>query len=169
MKPDELMARAAAIGIDLTHVPGGTPEWTAEDAAHACGGLGEKFYCAFAYRFAGDDSVYGKLYINLRFAVGRVARHERWPDKVSGRYYQARLVRLALFEDFCMTRAPKVWNAVRASDAWPDLIELPSAVWPKFLRPRYEHCRAFLDEWCGTAWSHVSRRIADEDPSEDAA
>lgn len=162
MRPDELMARSAVLGIDLDHVPGGIPEWTAADAAHACGGLQERYYCAFAYRFAGDDSVYPCLFDNLKVSISLVAQREDWPVRVGGHHYLARLARLALFEDFCMSRAPRVWQLLRASEAWPDLIQLPAANWPRFLRPRYEHCRALLDEWCGTAWSHVSKRITIE-------
>lgn len=162
MKPDELMARAAAVGLDLNHVSGGIPQWTPEDAAHACGGLADKYYCAFAYRFAGDDLVYGNLYVHLRLALGHVGRHERWPDKIAGHFYLAKLVRLALFEEYCTTRAPKLWEQLRVAQAWPRIIELPDSAWERFLRPRYEHCRAFLDEWCGTAWSHISPRISEE-------
>lgn len=103
MRPDELMARAAASGIDLIttfqqSVPEGqeralrdyhgpipkqtrvyrTPAWTAQDAAHACIGLEDRLYAAFAYRFAGDESQRAPLRAALLAEVRALARAESW-------------------------------------------------------------------------------------------
>ncbi len=103
MKPDELMARATASGIDLIttfeqSVPEGqeralqaydgkvpkqtkvirTPEWTAADAAHACIGIPGHLYAAFAYRYAGDTSQRQALRHALLYRTLRDAFRDRW-------------------------------------------------------------------------------------------
>jgi hypothetical protein len=103
MRPDELMARAAASGIDLIttfeqSVPNGEerrlqnytgsipkqtkvlrqPEWTAMDAAHACFHMPEHLYAAFAYRFAGDESQRKPLKKALMVRVSEIAKRDQW-------------------------------------------------------------------------------------------
>lgn len=103
MKPDELMARCAAAGIDLIltfqqTVPEGQEralqkydgsipkqtrsmrhiEWTAEDAAGACQGLDDRYYAAFAYRFAGDTSQRSRLRSALLREARDIARIDGW-------------------------------------------------------------------------------------------
>ncbi len=103
MKPDELMARAAASGIDLIttfeqSVPEGQerklanysgpipkqtrvyrqPEWTAQDAAHACFGMADHLYAAFAYRFAGDQTQRKPLKRSLMVRVTEISKRSGW-------------------------------------------------------------------------------------------
>lgn len=103
MRPDELMARCAASGVDLIltfqqTVPEGQeralrnydgpipkqtrvirqPEWTAEDAAGACQGLDWRHYAAFAFRFAGDESQRTPLRTGLLSKARRLAREGDW-------------------------------------------------------------------------------------------
>ena len=103
MRPDELMARCAASGIDLItifqqSVPEGQeraqrnyhgpiqkqthairrPEWSAEDAAGACQGLDQRLYAAFAFRFAGDQSQRGTLRSGLLAKARHFAKRDNW-------------------------------------------------------------------------------------------
>jgi hypothetical protein len=105
MKPDELMARATASGIDLIttfqeSVPAGKerelqaytgprpkqtrvlrhPEWTAHDAGQAAGhaGLSDHLYAAFAFRYAGDESQRKPLKMALMVRTAEFAKRDNW-------------------------------------------------------------------------------------------
>jgi hypothetical protein len=216
VRADELMARAAALGLNIeraTDIKGTTvPEWTAEDAAHACGGLPDRYYYAFAYRFAGDDAVRSGLWGALMSELGRLAAEERWtaaqlhcdgfrwrplyelepegsglmrgirregkkwvptpvdlclvsqwevyaPARVA---VLPRLVDLVLTEEYLATRYPRMLALVRQVEAWPDLVGFGRQHWHRHGERQFEAARSIFEEWCGTAYSHVARRIREE-------
>lgn len=234
MRADELMARCAALGLNIeraTDIKGTTlPEWTAEDAAHACAGLPDAYHFAFAYRYAGDDSVRRRLGSLLLIALADLANEERWsaaqlladgftwqplhrfeedgpagldergirrPDPREGRvgdrkgwiaygplpwlqlydlaiYAPAkvkplpRLVELVLLEESLATTYPAALAQLRAIDCWPEIAGFERRWWARYGFRQFEAARAIFEEWCGTAYSHVARRIR-EDHDCDAA
>ncbi len=103
MRPDELMARAAAVGIDLIttfeqSVPQGQerqlqnyagpiqkqtrvyrrPEWTGIDAGAFAAHVPDHLYAAFAYRFAGDESQRKNLKRALMVRTSEIAKRDGW-------------------------------------------------------------------------------------------
>jgi hypothetical protein len=222
MRADELMARLAALGLDIERATGiqGTtaPEWTAEDAAHACAGLPRHLDHAFRYRYAGDLSVYGVLRGYLMTAITDLAREERWSGEqlhCDGFTWQAlatledpeasprgvderlmvrdpktrkwavhelpwcswwdtvvyapstvavlpRLADLAMLEEYLATCFPRALAPLRAAEAWPDVVGIAAGPWRRTGARQYEAVRSIFEEWCGTAYSHVARRIREE-------
>lgn len=163
------------------------PEWKPEDAALACAGLESRFYAAFAFRFAGDDSVRSKLWGSLMVWTEATARRENWPLEVEGVHALRGLVDLAVLEEYLLIRQPDAVADIRAKDLWhayfgssvqllarigqPERpynrpmpkIGVSAAAWERKLLDPFRAVQAAIDRWCSIAYSHASRRIRDDD------
>jgi hypothetical protein len=151
VKPDELMARAAASGIDLIttfeqSVPDGQerklanysgpipkqtrvyrqPEWTAQDAAHACFGMAEHHYAAFAFRYAGDQSQRKVLKRCLMIRVSEIAKRDRWKRILPCANCEGGGVVLEIVKD------PKTGKAIPLSDGSWECRPLPCPICRSF-------------------------------------
>src|SRR5688572_3557413 len=102
MRAEELIARAAVHGLDLTgaappkrsgHRRGAPvrkaaarervrPEWTLQEIGLACAGVPDLQFMAARYAFAGDHSSYWKLWSALHREAVELAEREGWPAQV---------------------------------------------------------------------------------------
>jgi len=145
--------------------------WSPADAALACSRYidGGRIYelhnvCmyAFRYRWARDESVRPSLRASLMIEAVDMRSQEGWPktvrrlDLVTGQWaerkYVEDLVDLALLEEH------SGW-ILRKLDLWGACVGVYPTVWKRVLSPRYEAIRQVLEVWCGTARSHVARRL----------
>lgn len=215
MKPDQLMAMTAGRSVDLVGiaqrevpttvwrdllkfdgpVPKQTPvyrepEWTPEDAALACAGLDEKYYAAFAFRFAGDDGVRSTLWSALLMYTVGASQRENWPLEVEGVKMLRGIVDLAILEEYLTVRQPAALAEIRSRDLWhayfgvsvqllsrigegpeavgqhrPQLPKLGVTVgaWERQIAKPYQAVRDTLERWCGVAYSYASQRLRDDD------
>lgn len=180
ISPESLMSLTAGRALSMDHISGGgVPEWTAEDAALACKDLEVSRWAAFAYRWAGDDSMRSRLYGCLFNSSCELAETEQWPARVAGERYVERLVWIAIAED-------KHW-LIGQLKIWPAFVRLPikqlrevsapgsniariakqltitagdEQVWNQVQR-KYEGVRGIIDGWCHDAHRHMMRRIRD--------
>jgi len=145
--------------------------WTPADAALACSRyiddgriyeLHNVCMYAFRYRWARDDSVLGSLRSALLMEAIDLRFEEGWPkfirrlDLNTGQWAEGKyvedLVDLALLEEH------NGWM-LRKLDLWGACLGVYPNVWRRVLSPRYEAIRQVLEVWCGTARSHMSRRL----------
>lgn len=188
MNPELLMSLTAGKALSLDHIPGGArPEWTPEDAAHACQGLDMRRYVAFAYRWAHDESLYSSLYGCLMAEASLLAYNENWPHRLrDSRKYLDSIVRIAIFEEW--NTMSVVWSRLSKGERQALINEVPEGirqliedgqpekfrpfvlaklaqvsvdVWRVELERRYEGIRQILDGWCHDAHAHVMRKIRD--------
>jgi len=180
ISPESLMALTAGRALSLDHIAGGgIPEWTSEDAALACRNLETNRWAAFAYRWAGDDSMRSRLFGCLMSAACGMAETENWPRRINGERYVERLVWLAIAEDkHWLIGQLKIWPAfIRLSVDQVRNVSAPDShiariakqlsitpadeqVWNQVQR-KYEGVRGIIDGWCHDAHRHMMRRIVD--------
>lgn len=170
MTPERLASLIAARGISGAHIRGGgRPEWTAQEAAMALGGMEpreerDRCYSAFVYRWAGDDSQHHALVGYLYDETDRLAMRERWPSRIREQRYLERLVRMAVLEE-------RYWWLINQHRLWPDLMrqdgfnDMDEELWTRRLSRRYEAIRHIIETWCATAHYHMLSRIQGEHAS----
>ncbi len=176
MIPERLAAKLQAHGVDPTapHGTGGTPEWTAFDAAMMYTAyrdqqgvlwrLDRRAELAHRYRCCRDDSVFFDLKACLFYEANELAHREKWPRLVlrakkteDGQFYKRyleELAEMALVEDHS-------FEAFRKAKAWASWMGVGEVTWRKDLQPRYEAVRFKLDVWCGIAHGHAWRKLND--------
>lgn len=215
MRADQLMAMTAGRSVDLIgiaqrDVPANVwrellkfdgptpkqtavhrePEWTPEDAALACAGLADRYYAAFAFRYAGDDGVRSTLWAALfRYALD-AAEREDWPLEVEGVKALRGIVDLAILEEYLTIRQPAALAEIRARDLWhayfgvsvqllsrigegPEATgqhrrPLPKlgvtvAAWERHVAKPYQAVRDTIERWCGVAYTYASQRMREDD------
>lgn len=183
---ERLMSLTAGKGVQLDSPGGGgIPEWTAQDAAHACQGLDPRKFAAFAVRWAADRSLHSTLYGCLMNESVSLAMRERWPKRTRcGQRYLEKLVRLSIFEEdhppslliarMTVQQREQVFGQDR--EAIQELIRdgmtqrlrpillahiigFTAPVWSQELSRPYQGVRDILDAWCDDARRHVMRRV----------
>lgn len=182
---ERLMMLTAGRALQFDAARGGMPEWTPEDAAHACQGLDRRRYAAFAYRWASDISLQSSLFGCLMNEATTLAIRERWPNRTKcGKRYLEKLVRLAIFEEHNppglliskMTAEQRQGIFGQDPEAIQELVrdgmtgrirplllayvaEFSSGTWVHELARPYQGVRDILDSWCDDAHRHVMRRV----------
>lgn len=157
MRPPSLLLRVGPTALDPQPLPSsGKVQAVLHDLGIALGGLSSPAYCAFAWRWARDDLAYRRLRWVLLIEADRVAKRERWPDRMRGRRYLDPLVMLALREEH-------EWFQMRARNAHAQLAGFDQDLWDHRLSRYYEGVRDILERWCGEAFSHIARMQIDED------
>jgi hypothetical protein len=163
------------------------PEWTPEDAALACAGLEDKFYAAFAFRYAGDDAVRPILWAALMLWTEATARREGWRLEVEGIKALRGMVDLAVLTEYLTVRQPGALADIRDKDLWhayfgasvqmlarigdaprkegppPPRIGITVAAWERDVAGPYKVVQTTIDRWCSIAYGYASRRIRDDD------
>ena len=206
MKADELVALAAAHGIDLVqaarvgshkrrpdvrterfqggrtapvlqHPPRmpahGTatrtderPEWTIAELGQAAQGVPEIPFLAACYSFAGDASVYWKLWDALHFTALRLRTRNNWAAQVRGvdghaRFYLAEIAQLVLDED----AFPSFFAAAPATEKHASLyaiyLHIDEVVWKRTVFERFDALKLRYLTWLDTAKAIIQPRLRD--------
>lgn len=136
------------------------PTWSAAELGQAAQGVPPVYFMAACYSFAGDRSVYWKLWQALNFSVAQMAARHNWPAQVRGargtpsHFYFASLSQLVLDEDanpHIFAAAPTLYAIYMAvdEDVWQgnlferfDLAKLRYLGWieqaMRIMQPRLE-------------------------------
>ncbi len=163
MTPEMLLAIVSGQSISAADVVGGRkPEWTLVAAGWAtAGGLDECCHLAFRYRYGRDGSVYSKLKAYLTHAAQRLAWHDKWRRKVSGRAYLDQIIVWVLLEEW-MSLVDRQRLLAHLMNTWPD------GAYERELSEKQRRIAMILDRWCATAHEHIRYRIRDVEEDIDA-
>lgn len=153
--PEAAIGLTAGRALSIDRIAGGgTPEWVAEDAAHAAKDLERRQWVAALYRYAGDDSVRPALFGCLMNAALELMEYERWPKRVMGEKYVERLVWLAIAED--------KHTVIGMHKCWPAFIRWPVDAVRNLSDPE-THIRRVIQQASVTpadenVWNQVAKR-----------
>jgi hypothetical protein len=180
MTPEMLFKLADARGISYQRVAASTkPQWPLEAVSLAMGDMWpinerEKYYSAFAWRWARDQRQYSIVWASLLIATAERALAEHWPRRICGELYIEKLVELALLEEH-------FWWLLRKHDLYAAMVGIevsekdrlsgitPESIWDRRFSKRYESVRHQLEVWCGTVHSHMAARMRESENEESIA
>jgi hypothetical protein len=157
--PELLITHADAPAAPALPVmpPSGRISSIVEDLGLAMGGLRNRAYCAFAWRWARDDVARTQLEKHLPVTIEHLRFEREWPMRMRGELYLHKLSWLAIWEEHN-------WWWIRVGEAWPLLINMDEELWKHRVAEKYEVIRSVLDCWCEEARSHAQRRSIDLAP-----
>jgi hypothetical protein len=148
------------------------PAWTLAEVGQAAQGVPRLHFWAACYAFAGDDSVYWKLWEALMGEAWQMKHAHRWPLKVEGangrsRFYISELCQLVLDEDahphLFRTAVDKAGDPV----LYPAYLEISKEVWSRQVFEPFDLLRCRFLSWVDRAQSVMRPRLVAQD--DDAA
>lgn len=184
MSPETLISMIAAKGLEFGYVPGGgRPEWTAQDAAFACGGLPPRIYAALCFTYAGDESKQWTLISELQTWVGIAKRKERqaiaeWAKQreeggpIEGRpatiWTEDACSRVGDMVQMWLLEVREPWRFARHENApTPDLRRILIAVdkdrWRRHYSPAYEALGEEFTKWLSIGAGRMRKWLRRED------
>ena len=158
MTPEQLLALAAARGVNLDAVSRGEPEWTIADVAMAASGLGSIPFAVALYSLAGDDGCWSILKRYLlecllaeRERLGWAARVDRMNGQRSR--FAEELCELFLAEE----RRPCVFQM--APHLRAVAMQVEPEIWRRTVSHQYAYVASEYHRRLVDAEDHVKRRI----------
>ena len=138
------------------------PEWSLAELGQAAHGVPPVPFMAACYAFAGDRSVYWKLWEALLFEAGRLKRANAWPHAIRGsdgrpRFYLSEIAALVLDEDanpHFFLRAPKLYAIYLGID---------DQAWTPILFERFDAVKMRYLSWLETARRIIQPRLSEHE------
>lgn len=157
MNPEILIAVVQARAAQLDGVTsGGRPEWTVLECAWGLSRLPAGPLNAFLWRYARDGKALATLLPALLNEAVRLARRERWPERVDGLPYLTELTAVVVHEEH-MSDVQRDRLLRRLEATWgPE-------IWSRHLARKHRAIGVLLDRWVTDGYEHVARRIREDE------
>jgi hypothetical protein len=138
--------------------------WSLAELGQAAAGVPQVPFMAACYAFAGDHSVYWKLWEALERSAQDLRARYKWPAQVRGvggasTFYLERVAQLVLDEDSNQA----LFNAVPATDTHPSLyalfLQIEEHVWRRGVFERFDQVKLKFQGWVAEAIHRMQPRL----------
>lgn len=141
------------------------PEWSLAELGQAAKDVPQVAFWAACFAFAGDRSVYWKLWDALLAESIRLRRLKRWPAQVPGmdgrpRHYLAEIAQLVLDED----AHPHIFRAAPA--LYAVYVGVNDHIWSRHVFERFDQVKLRYLGWLATAQGIISPRLRSPEQAE---